>query len=191
MRKFLGRLVLATLVVLGLWYVIGHYTDGPTFGCDAGPHITADDPGDCPPTVFAAEADPQWATQRWATIRTAKVTTGLFYDRDGAEHLFTSGADADARHAADVLRVVGAAASPLGTYPAASHVEIKAAVRMRDVGETQGVLVINNPTGPCVGILSCGAALDRVLPPGSTLVVWWPDSRGMMRQRRFGPGDPG
>jgi hypothetical protein len=104
------------------------------------------------------------------------MTTTAFYDHDGAEHTYVSGEDDDAPHAGDVLRQVGAAASPIGTYPTATHVEIKAAVSMRDAGESRGVIVINNPTGPCPGNLGCTAALPRVLPSGATLVVWWRSS---------------
>jgi hypothetical protein len=148
------------------------------------------DSGDCPTSIGAADGDAQWAANRWATIKDTKVTTGLFYDQDGAEHTYVSGEDSDATHAADVLRQVGAAASPIGTYPAASHVEMKAAVGMRDAGESQGVIVINNPGGPCPGDMGCAAAVPRVLPRGAALVVWWRNSSGTMQSRRF-PGGAG
>jgi hypothetical protein len=87
----------------------------------------------------------------------------------------------------DRSRRVGAPSSPVGSYPAASHVEVKAAVGMRDVGVTAGVMVINNPNGTCTGDLGCAAALPRVLPDGAALVVWWRTSKGSMQSRRF-PG---
>jgi hypothetical protein len=188
--KLLGRVILVALAVFGVWYVLARYHDGTTFGCPASGAVAHADSGDCPANIDAADHDAQWAASRWATIKDAKVTTGLYYDRDGTEHTYVSGEDADATHAADVLRQVGAAGSPIGTYPAATHVEIKAAVDMRDAGESQGVIVINNAGGPCPGDMGCAAAVPRVLPRGAALVVWWRSSSGAMQSRRF-PGGAG
>jgi hypothetical protein len=77
---------------------------------------------------------------------------------------------------------VGVTASPVGTYPAASHVEIKAAVAMRDAGEAQGVIVINNPTGPCPGDLGC--TTETVFPPESFITI--PELRKVVTQWAFG-----
>lgn len=186
--KILGRVLLAALVVFGVWYAFSHYAGNTKFGCQVAGAVAHADSGDCPTSIGAADA--QWAAGRWATIKDAKVTTGLFYDQDGAEHTYVSGEDSEAAHGADILREVGAAASPIGTYPAASHVEIKAAVGMRDAGERQGVIVINNPGGPCPGNIGCAATVPRVLPRGAALVVWWRNSNGTMQSRRF-PGGAG
>jgi hypothetical protein len=177
-------------VLFGVWYVVSRYHGATTFGCQTSGTVAHADSTDCPTSIGAADSDAHWAANRWATIKDAKVTTSLYYDQDGAEHTYVSGEDADATHAADVLRQVGSAASPIGTYPAASHVEIKAAVGMRDAGETQGVIVINNPGGPCTGDMGCAAGLPRILPQGAALVVWWRNSSGTMLSRRF-PGGAG
>lgn len=188
MGKLFGRLVLVAVVVFGVWYVVGHYSGTTRFGCQASAAVAHADSGDCPSGIDTAATSSQWAGGRWDTIKGQKVTTGLFYDQDGNEHTYSSGEDSDATHAADVLRQVGAAASPIGSYPAATHVEVKAAVTMRDTGEGQGVIVINNANGPCPGDLGCTAALPRVLPEGAWLVVWWRSSDGGMRSQRFTGG---
>jgi hypothetical protein len=51
-----------------------------------------------------------------------------------------------------VLTEVGAPASPIGTYPAAAHVEVKAAAAMRRGEVKHGVLVINHPGGRALEI---------------------------------------
>lgn len=72
----------------------------------------------------------------------------MLYDSDGAEHSYTSGEiDDAASDAVAVLKEVGAPVSPVGTYPAASHVEVKAAAAMRRGEVKHGVLVINHPNG--------------------------------------------
>jgi hypothetical protein len=187
-QKLLGRLVLVGVIVFGLWYVLDHGHGASSFGCRSTGAVAHADNSDCPTGIDTAADDGRWAEARWATVKDQKVTTGLFYDHDGAEHTYVSGEDDDASHAGDVLRQVGAAASPIGTYPTATHVEIKAAVSMRDAGESRGVIVINNPTGPCPGNLGCTAALPRVLPSGATLVVWWRNSSGAMHSQRFTGG---
>lgn len=68
----------------------------------------------------------------------------------------------------------------LGDQPkgkqAAGHVEPKAAAMMRTAGQVKGVLLINNPGGPCpyASGIGCGQAMRLILPVGSTIVVWWP-----------------
>jgi hypothetical protein len=50
---------------------------------------------------------------------------------------------------------------------------------MRHDGDSYGVLVINNPDGPCpyVSDIGCEAAMRLILPKGSTIVVWWPGGK--------------
>lgn len=129
----------------------------------------------CPESIEQATSDAEWAAGRANAIpRTDRKTTGLFYDADGAEHTYTSGErdEAAAAGAVAVLKEVGAPASPIGTYPSASHVEVKAAVAMRHGDVKMGVLVINHPGGPCSGEMGCSAALPLVLPAGAALTVW-------------------
>lgn len=94
--------------------------------------------------------------------------------------------DDAAGEAVAVLKEVGAPASPIGTYPAASHVEVKAAAAMRRGEVKHGVLVINHPGGPCTGDLGCTTALPLVLSEGATLTVWWPSEQGMQSQQFTG-----
>jgi len=56
----------------------------------------------------------------------------LLYDEDGTQHTYTSGEDDDFDLAEEVLEERGAPRSRAGTYPAASHVEVKVAALMRD-----------------------------------------------------------
>jgi hypothetical protein len=176
-----GRLVLVALVVFGLWYVISHYPDGTAFGCQpAGRAVAHADSGDCPANIIDADGDAQWAADRWATIKAAKVTTGLFYDQDGHEHSFLSGEDTDTDLANHILRDTDVAfPRRADTHPAAAHVEAKAAARMRAADVPAGVMVINNPKGVCGGEVpspyGCVNVLPVLLPHGATLVVWWHD----------------
>ena len=146
------------------------------------------DSGSCPDSIEQAAADAEWAASRAKSIpRTDRKTTGLFYDTDGMEHSYTSGEkDNAAAEAAAALEEVGAPASPIGTYPAASHVEVKAAAAMRRGEVKHGVLVINHPDGPCPGELGCTTTLPMLLTEGATLTVWWPSEQGMKSQQFTG-----
>jgi hypothetical protein len=183
-RKMLGRLVLVAAVAFGLSYVLDHYHGITTFGCHATGQVAHADSSDCPPNIGAAAADRRWAADRWATLKNAKVTSGLFYDQDGHELAFVSGEDRDANRASQILRAAGAA-FPRGAtaHPAASHVETKAAAVMRDSGVTAGVIVINNVRGVCggdtVSPYGCVVVLPTILQRGATLVVWWHGPKGM------------
>ncbi|HEX4700714.1 MAG TPA: DddA-like double-stranded DNA deaminase toxin [Pseudonocardiaceae bacterium] len=191
MGKLLGRVVLVAVVALGVWYVLGHYQGATTFGCQASGTVAHADSGDCPTSVDIAGSDPHWAASRWSTIKDAKVTTGLFYDQDGHEHQFTSGEDTDADQVSQILRDAGAT-FPRGatTHPAATHVETKAAARMRDNGVATGVIVINNSRGVCGGAnvssYGCANVLPIILPRNATLVVWWRGPNGMVNARFIG-----
>ncbi len=58
------------------------------------------------------------------------------------------------------------------------HVEAHAASLMRLEDLQQGELWINNPSGPCMGILGCNANLPNMLPEGATLTVYFPGGEG-------------
>ena len=176
--RLIGRLALVGLVVFGVSFVITHY-HGQTkrFGCDAaGSAVAHADSGDCPIDISAAADDAQWAADRIATIpRTTSATTGLFYDVNGHETRYTSGREDISTRIDAFLRASRAVRMPpVGQHPAATHVEAKVAMTMREQGVHQGVLVINNPDGPCPGAYSCQQVLDVLLPPGAILTVWWP-----------------
>lgn len=142
------------------------------------------DSGSCPDGIAQAANDADWAANRIASIADRKPTVGRFYDSDGMEHSFDSQRGADADKALKVGRDVGVF-PPSGRPNAVDHVEVKVAAAMRDSEETAGVLVINNPGGPCllddegtVAPMSCLAYLPRLLPVDTTLTVWWPDPGG-------------
>lgn len=136
----------------------------------------------CPDSLGGAATDAEWAADRIESLRgkDAKLTTGLFFDADGAEQTIDSGYDEDADLAEQDLRDAGVEFPPVGRYPAAAHVETKIAALMRENGITFGVVVINNPRGPCGADptserrFSCGVAVPAILPAGSTLAVWFP-----------------
>jgi hypothetical protein len=137
----------------------------------------------------AAWDDAGWAADRFDTIKGKYDTTGIFYDEDGEPHEFSSGDEkgADAERARKVLRAVGAASDGTGSYPAATHVEVKVAALMREAGLKTGLLIINHEDGPCAGGagLSCREVVSSVLAPGTTLRVWFPTSDGPMDHLDF------
>lgn len=116
------------------------------------------------------------AADRIATIpRTTSATTGLFYDVDGHETRYVSGEEGISTRIDALLRTSRAARMPpVGQHPAVTHVEVEVAMTMREQHVNQGVLVINNPEGPCPGAYSCQQVLDVLLPPGVPLTAWWP-----------------
>lgn len=69
-------------------------------------------------------------------------------------------------------------ANPPGNHPSITHVETKIAWAMRNHGITDADVVINNDTGPCDEPYGCTAAVSAILPEGSSLTVWYPDSSG-------------
>lgn len=191
MQRLFGRLVLIAVVVFGIWYVLGHYHGASRFGCSASDAVAHADSSDCPANIGAAASDRQWAANRYQTIKDQPVTTGQFYDQDGTETTFTSGEDSDADRLNQILHAAGVAFPRRSTvHPASSHVETKAAARMRDNNVTNGVIVINNAGGVCgvdgTGPYGCAQVLPVVLPHGATLVVWWPGPSGMTSARFTG-----
>ncbi|WP_245556274.1 DddA-like double-stranded DNA deaminase toxin [Actinopolyspora mortivallis] len=102
-------------------------------------------------------------------------TTGLVYDQDGTEQILTSGRDPQL---SDRIRLVLDTSS---VYPphrgdaspvVDTHVETKYAQRMKEAGQTYGVVVLNNRM--CPDPWGCHAAVRAILPRGSTLAVWEP-----------------
>jgi nucleic acid/nucleotide deaminase of polymorphic system toxin len=163
MGRLIGRLVLVALVVFGAYFVITHYNGiANRFGCVAGSATAHADSGDCPANLDAAAGDARWAADRIATIpRTTSATTGLFYDVDGHETRYTSGQEHISTRIDAFLRASRAVRMPpVGQHPAATHVEAKVAMTMREQDVHQSVLVINNPEGPCPGAYSCQQVLD-------------------------------
>lgn len=181
MRRLLGWAVLLGLLVFAIGYVSGHWPS--RFGCDRGGVAVAHaDTGGCPPNIAAAESDSAWAASRIAAIDVRasdgkRYTYGEFCDPDGTEHWFVSGQDADADTARDIGRAAGVFPAS-GTVVTVEHVEVKVAAHIRAAGLGRGVLVINNPSGPCGqdrgGVYSCSAVLPKLLPPRTSLAVWWP-----------------
>ena len=194
MGKAFGRLVLIALVVFGLWYVFSHYRGAANFGCNvAAGDVAHAATGGCPDSVAQADSNAQWAGTRIDTIKDERVTTGLFYDEDGHEHKYDSSQNSDSDTALQVGRQLGVFPK-VGRPSVVDHVEVKVAAVMRSTGVTTGVLVINNPAGPCAraGIsvepMSCLASMPRVLPPAATLVVWWRQSDGGLKNQIFRGG---
>ena len=162
------------------------------FGCKEPAEAAAyADAGVCPTSVETAAQDAQWAEARIAEIpRNGKETTGILYDSDGYGESITSGesgAEFDAAWA-----YLDPFLSLLTDHPpgkqVAGHVETKAAAVMRDAAETFGVLVINNPRGPCdcASGVGCESAPMMILPCGSTLVLWWPGGGPLVLEGRGG-----
>lgn len=180
MRTLLGRLLLVTLATLGIWYVVAQYQGHTTFGCPHAAAMAHADTTPCPANIDAAMVDPEWAAGRIASLpRTGSTTTGLFYDQDGHETRFASRQDDTSNAALTIGRDAGI--FPIKGRPdIIDHVEVKAAATMRFGDVQSGVLVINFPGPPCGELpggatqpLSCAAVVPRMLPPGTTLVIWW------------------
>ncbi|SDD72468.1 DddA-like double-stranded DNA deaminase toxin [Actinokineospora iranica] len=156
---------------------------GAKFGCGPSSWLPSAQAADehCPSSVKVAASDNQWAAARYETIKDRKRTTGLSYDEDGTEHVFTSGIDGDAEKAAAILQSQGAPAAKDGTHPVATHVEVKVAARMRDGNAKEAVLITNNTGGTCSYQpgqgFGCRQALPMVLPGGAELHVWDPGTR--------------
>jgi hypothetical protein len=190
-KRLFGRVVLAVVVVLALWFVVSRYHGNDQFGCQI--RLTAAGSDDCPTTLEQAAHDPERAAARIEAINARvatsgkKYTYGEFYDQDGTSHWYASGQDADSDNAQTVGRAAGV--FPMhGTVITVDHVEVKVAARMRQARVGAGVLVINNPSGPCGqdtrGQYSCSIVVPKLLPIGTSLAVWWPgpDAEGPERE---------
>jgi len=193
LTRSLGFVLKIVVPVAVLWFLL-NFVYAPScgrFSCSYTPSwwpVASADSGSCPESIRAAMGDADWAADRFGEIQGEQITTGLFYGEDGEKHTIKSGDERgeDAERARRVLRAVGAASAPDGSYPAASHVEVKVAALMREAGVRTGVMVINREGGPCAGAvgLSCGEVLPLMLPSGLTLRVWFP-SGGRMEQKDF------
>lgn len=191
-KRLFGRVVLVVVVVLGLWFVISHYHGNNQFGCQIDPTAAHADDSSCPASLGQAADDARWAAARIATIIGEHVTTGLLYDEDGTEEKIVSGR-ADSAYRSVVRYLAPYPSTVIRDRPkgadAAGHVEPKATAIMRDSGSTFGVLVINNPAGPCTYASGqgCAAIMQLILPTRSTIVVWWPGGgHGTFRGRAVG-----
>lgn len=101
-------------------------------------------------------------------------TTGLIYDQDGNEIHSASGREEVSERARLILHNsdVFPPADTRGAPGVVLHVETKYAQRMKETGQTYGVIVLNNRM--CPGDFNCEAAVRAILPRGSVLVVWQP-----------------
>lgn len=121
------------------------------------------------------------AQQQQLKFADATLTTGLLHTDTNGQNatVITSGSGGTEYEL--VMRYLAPYAGrqildrPPGAQ-AAEHVEAKAAAAMRRDGETYGVLVINNPKGPCdyASGPGCDTVMELILPKGSEIVVWWP-----------------
>lgn len=151
------------------------------FGCEAAGAVAQADEGSCPDSLAAAVRNHAWANERMSSIVNDDVTTGLLYDEDGTEERITSGRGGAYEAALSYLEPY--AGSILRDRPpgsqVAEHVEAKAAALLRDADQDHGILVINNPAGPCgyASGIGCVAAIELILSEGATMVVWWPKGR--------------
>lgn len=178
MRKLAAIAVVAFLV----WFLFLRGGDS-SFGCDPAGAAHAAEGGECPTSFSEAASSRAWADDRIESLARKHVTTGLLYNEDGDGEQIDAGESGGGYDAAlGYLAPYHLRDSPPG-HQAAGHVESKAAARMRDAGQTFGVLVINNRTGPCTyaSAIGCGAAMRKILPSGSTLVVWWPGGKATMK----------
>ncbi len=179
MRKFLFVVVLGVLA--WIFVVPSCSTE---FGCEsAGGARAYAGSGECPSSSQAAAQDADWAADRMRFIADDDITTGLLYDEDGNEEKITSGRGGAHELAVEYLEPYAGAVlrdRPPGSQ-VAEHVEAKAAAVLRDAEQSHGVLVINNPEGPCgyASGIGCVAAIELILPAGTAMDVWWP--RGHQR----------
>ncbi|SFT54474.1 SCP1.201-like deaminase [Actinopolyspora lacussalsi subsp. righensis] len=134
-------------------------------------------PSTLPRVPTDASRDRSWIDQVRERLpeHTGGQTTGLIYDQDGNEQILTSGRD---QKLSDRIRLTLDTSS---VYPphrgdaspvVDTHVEAKYAQRMKEAGQTYGVVVLNNRM--CPDPWGCHAAVRAILPRGSTLAVWEP-----------------
>jgi hypothetical protein len=178
-KRLLGVLVLIGTFVFIIGYVTGHWPGTKNCTVLGAGVAHADTNDDC---LHQDAISTRWAElqQRQLTNAEATVTTGLLYTDTNGENPTTltsdergSNFDLAWQYLQSVSTIKG---QPLGSKQAAGHVEPKAAALMRHAGETYGVLVINNPAGPCpyASGIGCVLAMRLILPKGSEMAVWWP-----------------
>ncbi|OPC84707.1 hypothetical protein B4N89_30695 [Embleya scabrispora] len=122
-------------------------------------------------------------------------TTGQVVDSNGNPigGWIKSNRDAEYSTIDALLRATPGAPHPrdnaMNMYPAASHVEAKAALRMwgnpTDPRHTMHAhVIINNSEGPCNrSNIGCVLTVPWVLPPNSSLTVWYPGPDGKLKPR--------
>ncbi|GAA4013107.1 hypothetical protein GCM10022247_39670 [Allokutzneria multivorans] len=160
----------------------------PTITSAAGTPSTAVDTARVPhPSRWDGHAlvrtlEPVWAENIRRTMpcptKGSRQTMGTWFTAEGLGVPALSGsASTEETDAIDQLLI----ASPLfpqmsnGFKPGvAKHVETKGAYRMRQENITFAVVVLTAPM--CRGRFRCFRAVGAILPIGSTLVVWEPDS---------------
>lgn len=141
--------------------------------------------GDSPPSLPHPSSTPRVPTdsagdRSWVDqvrgrlpLREGGQTVGLIYDQDGNEFQEASGREGVSERARLTLHDSETfPANPRGAPAAFTHVETKYAQRMKETGQTYGVVVLNNAM--CTGPQRCAVAIRAILPRGATLVVWEP-----------------
>jgi hypothetical protein len=183
----LAVVIIGSLLLLNWWMV-----SCGRLACDIKPAWAAAEastPDSCPPDLKAAAADATWAKGIYDNLPTwreeSPKTTGWFFADGSATNELVSGEgsrnDPDKlwEEAKRVLAAAPIAQPPRGApHPAASHVETKAAVWMRQNKLNYAVAVINHPRGPCGEAkpddqYTCTSAVRAILPVGTRMVVWW------------------
>ncbi|WNV82290.1 DddA-like double-stranded DNA deaminase toxin [Umezawaea sp. Da 62-37] len=101
-------------------------------------------------------------------------TSGYWVDRTGrVRGPVQSGRGELRERATEELRRLGLAPAR-GTLTVADHVEVQVAVQVRQADGADATLAVNNR--PCdFGPLSCDRVVPRVLRPGQSLTVYWPE----------------
>lgn len=66
----------------------------------------------------------------------------------------------------------------------AADVELKSIMAMNASKKKHGTVLINNPDGPCQGILSCDRLIEEFLNQDETLTVIWPGGRKIYKGKR-------
>lgn len=152
----------------------GVYTPGRTAGVLPGQAIApALRPG--VPTGRASPATwvgrlPVWERRRHARMRTRglRIVDGFAVsDLCSGGDEYTAKVD---RHWESIRRP-----GEPSVLTVSKDIELKYALRMRDSGLKDEIIVINKPDGPCAEEYGCDSLLPRFLPPGSSLTVCWPN----------------
>ncbi|SFT66588.1 SCP1.201-like deaminase [Actinopolyspora lacussalsi subsp. righensis] len=133
-------------------------------------------PSTTPRIPTDASRDRSWIDQVRERLPgyTGGQTSGLVYDQDGNEQILTSGREEVSERARLNLHNSRVFGDPdtRGAPGVVLHVEAKYARRMKEAGQTRGVVVLNNTM--CTGEFNCKQAVRAILPRGSMLVVWQP-----------------
>jgi hypothetical protein len=183
----LAVVIIGSLLLLNWWMV-----SCGRLACDIKPAWAAAEastPDSCPPDLKAAATDATWArgiVDNLPTRQPRTKTIGwLFTDGVATQHLTSGQGSRDNPDALWLEAKKLLAAAPVdqprgGAHPAASHVESKSAVWLRQNKITYAVLVINHRKGPCgeeedqaEDPYTCAVVVRAILPVGTTMVVWW------------------